>query len=92
MFWIWLVVLAGIALIALLFGLRRYERESAVAARKAVDALRTEVEDLRERVQALEAIAASEPLSADPELDDLSEGPTRTDDRTPTQQRARSGV
>jgi hypothetical protein len=67
MIWIWPVLLGSLALVALLIGLRRYERESALAAREEIAALREELAALRERVQALEAIAANEPLPLDVE-------------------------
>ncbi len=60
MFWIGLVLAASALLAWLLVALRRYEHESASAALLEVRSVREELEALRLRVQALEAIAAED--------------------------------
>lgn len=65
---IWIAItLAACALLAwLLATLRRYEHESASAALREVQGMREELEALRLRVQALEAIAAEAALTEGP--------------------------
>lgn len=84
MIWIVLVLAATAILAWLLSTLRRYEHESAAAALEQVADLREELDRLRLRVQALEAIAAAdeepplvlpeEPGRATGETDSLSSG------------------
>ena len=77
---IWMVlVLAATAILAwLLSTLRKYEHESAAAALEQVTALREELDRLRLRVQALEAIAAADdeaPLTLPEEPERAADGP-----------------
>jgi len=60
MIWMALVLAATAILAWLLSTLRKYEHESATAALEQVTALREELDRLRLRVQALEAIAAAD--------------------------------
>ncbi len=71
MTWIVLVLAATAILAWLLTALRSYERESASAALEEAAALREELEHLRLRVQALEAIAAADEEPPLPLPDDI---------------------
>ena len=67
MIWILFALFACGLVAFLLTSLRRYERESAAAAREQIEALQAELAQVVERVQTLEAIAAADP--AEPKLD-----------------------
>ncbi|WP_456427483.1 hypothetical protein [Rhodocaloribacter sp.] len=78
MIWMALVLAATAILAWLLSTLRKYEHESAAAALEQVTALREELDHLRLRVQALEAIAAADeeaPLTLPEEPERAAGGP-----------------
>ena len=69
MVWMVFLIFAVVLAAGLLVALRRYERESASAALREVEALHARIDDLTRRLQNLEAIAAAEdvPAGAPPE-------------------------
>lgn len=72
MIWIFVILASAVLAVLLLTALRRYEQESASAARREVQALRAEVEHLVERVETLEALAAGDDVGLGRDPTDVS--------------------